>query len=72
MALISPALDRSFIQFLKDCKKNKLFIVGENDDMIPPGRIKALYDQTADPKEWKLIPKANHFWGGHEKLSKPW
>jgi alpha/beta superfamily hydrolase len=36
--------------------------------MIPPGRIKALYDQTADPKEWKLIPEANHFWGGQEKI----
>jgi uncharacterized protein len=68
MALISPALDRSFAQFLKDCKKNKLFVVGEEDDMIPPERTKALYDQSAYPKEWKSIPGANHFWVGQEKI----
>ena len=37
-----------------------LVIAGERDDLIPPGYSKRLHDAWPAPKQWVLVPQADH------------
>jgi alpha/beta superfamily hydrolase len=64
LSLISPMLTDDTIELLAGCTIPKLFIVGENDDTTPPRTIEAAYNNTAKPKQYNLIPQADHFFEG--------
>ena len=42
-----------------------LIIHGENDIFPPPEHAKALFDRALDPREYILIPEANHYFSWH-------
>ena len=67
MALISPAFSGTCSEDLQRCIKSKFFITGEDDDVILPELVKFVYDTANQPKQFKLIPRVDHFWGGFEK-----
>lgn len=65
LALISPVITDDTIEILAGCSKPKLFIVGSNDDVTMPTTIEMAYNSAAEPKQYKLIPQADHFWNGY-------
>lgn len=65
LALISPVITGDSIETLGNCPKSKLFIVGEYDDVTPPEIVEAAYNRAPEPKQYKLITGADHFWGGY-------
>jgi alpha/beta superfamily hydrolase len=67
MALISPVLDDSNIPSLLECNKPKFFIVGEYDDVTPSLIAERVYESMPEPKQYILIPDADHFWNGYVK-----
>jgi alpha/beta superfamily hydrolase len=65
LALISPVITEDSIEKLSHCHKSKMFIVGEYDDVIPPEIVEVAYKKATEPKQYKLINGADHFWGSH-------
>jgi alpha/beta superfamily hydrolase len=66
LALVSPAFMEGGEQ-LKEYIKPKFIIIGENDVMIAPERVKETVEAMQEPKRFELIPGADHFWGGYEE-----
>jgi alpha/beta superfamily hydrolase len=65
LALVSPA----FIyggEELTGYKKPKFIIIGQNDDMIAPEGVAEAVEAMPEPKQFELIPGADHFWAGFE------
>jgi alpha/beta superfamily hydrolase len=65
LALVSPALEfGAGGEKLKDYPKPKFIIIGENDDVIPQGELRELFEAMPEPKRYEAIPGADHFWEG--------
>jgi hypothetical protein len=65
MVGIAPPLEIYDFGFLKECKKRKLFIVGNQDLFCPPSRLEKWYQQLEEPKSLVVIPGADHFFFSH-------
>jgi alpha/beta superfamily hydrolase len=64
LALISPYLDEGGWEALEGYDKPKFVIVGEDDLVIQRDYFLKLAE--AKPEQYRVIPKADHFWGGYE------
>ena len=51
-------------EFLKDCRKPKLFISGARDQFGPRGKLDALLASVPEPKKLVVIEGADHFFEG--------
>src|SRR5260370_395851 len=54
-------------EFLRACAKPKLFISGSRDQFGPPGKLEALVNTFADPKNLVRIEAGDHFFEGRLK-----
>jgi hypothetical protein len=50
--------------FLRDCRKPKLFLSGDHDEFGPHEELERLVAAAADPKELVFIP-GDHYFAGH-------
>jgi uncharacterized protein len=50
--------------FLRECRKPKLFVSGERDPFGPREKLEALFASLAQPKKLVLIRGADHFFEG--------
>ena len=66
LALISPALDGSYIPYLKKYTGPKLIISGTEDNLILPESVAKWSAEAAEPKELEFITGADHFWSGKD------
>jgi alpha/beta superfamily hydrolase len=66
LALVSPALVYGG-ESLKGYKKPKFIIIGENDNMIAPEEVEEAVEAMPKPKQFEIIPGADHFWAGYEE-----
>jgi len=66
LALVSPALVYGG-ESLKEYKKPKFIIIGENDDVIPQQELRELAGEMPEPKQFEVISGADHFWAGFEE-----
>jgi alpha/beta superfamily hydrolase len=67
LALVSPALLDSGWEQLKGYTKPKFLIVGDNDFVIPPRQFQQQVKDVPEPKQFQIIPGADHFWAGFEE-----
>ena len=51
--------------FLRQCRKPKLFISGDHDEFSSPEELTALAEGVPEPKSLVLVPGADHFFAGH-------
>jgi len=51
--------------FLRQCRKPKLFISGDHDEFSSPEELRALAEGVPEPKALVLVPGADHFFSGH-------
>jgi len=65
VAAISPALP-SASPPLRGYVKPKFLIVGSEDTFVSRDRFLSLVEELAEPKEYEVIPGADHFWLGYE------
>ena len=57
--------DRQYTyEFLKTCRKPKLFLSGSHDPFGPIDRVKAALAEAAEPKQLQWIAGADHFFVG--------
>jgi len=66
LALVSPALVYGG-ESLKEYKKPKFIIIGENDNMVAPEEVEEAVEAMPKPKRFEIIPGADHFWAGYEE-----
>jgi alpha/beta superfamily hydrolase len=60
-----PIEDRIYdFEFLRDCKKPKLFVSGSRDQFGPAGKLEALVDTFTEPKKLVRIEAGDHFFEG--------
>lgn len=64
IAGISPLLPE---MTLTGCLKPKLFVFGQDDQVIPVAEAVAQAQATPAPREVMVIPGADHFWWGRER-----
>ncbi len=50
--------------FLRDCRKPKLFVSGGNDQYSPQAALLAAFDNAPEPKELVIVEGADHFFLG--------
>jgi alpha/beta superfamily hydrolase len=50
--------------FLKDCRKPKLFLSGDHDEFGPHEELERIVANAADPKELVFVP-GDHYFAGH-------
>ncbi len=50
---------------LQNCALPKLFLSGDHDQFAPVNRLEQVAASAADPKQFVLIPGADHFFTGH-------
>jgi alpha/beta superfamily hydrolase len=67
MVGIAPPLEIYDFGFLKECKKKKLIIVGNQDLFCPDSRLEKWYQQLEEPKSLAVIPGADHFFFSHSQ-----
>ncbi len=51
--------------WLTSCTFPKLFLSGDHDQYAPVAQLRAVIDSTSEPKQFVLIPEADHFFVGH-------
>lgn len=51
-------------EFLKDCRKPKLFVSGARDQFGPRAKLQSLVDPLPEPKKLVVIEGADHFFEG--------
>jgi alpha/beta superfamily hydrolase len=51
--------------FLSSCQKPKLFVSGAQDQFAPAGELPNVIDAASGPKQFVLVPGADHFFTGH-------
>ena len=60
-----PVDDRVYdFEFLRSCRKPKLFVSGSRDQFGPPGKLEALVNTFAEPKKVVRIEAGDHFFEG--------
>lgn len=68
MAGIAPPLQIYDFGFLKECKKKKMFVVGDRDLFCPRSLLEEWYRQLEEPKNLAIIPGADHFFLFHTRF----
>lgn len=68
MVAIAPPLEMYDFEFLKGCKKRKLFIAGNKDFFCPAALLEKWYGELDEPKSLVMIRGANHFFSFHTHL----
>jgi alpha/beta superfamily hydrolase len=53
---------------LAECKLPKLFLSGDRDQFAPAEELRSAIQAAADPKQFILIPGADHFFSGRLEL----
>ncbi len=66
MIVISPPLSLFDFSHLKNSKKQKYFILGSLDEFAPLNSFIDFYNELYPPKNYKVIPNADHFYLGYE------
>jgi hypothetical protein len=66
LAAVSPPLDTFDFEFLKDCPKPKLLILGDEDDLVSAQELLEFCGNLREPKACAAIEGADHFWWGYE------
>jgi alpha/beta superfamily hydrolase len=66
LALVSPVLAEGGWEALDRYDKPKFVIVGENDFVVPMDSFLKLAGEK--PEQYRVVPKADHFWDGYEEL----
>ena len=51
--------------YLRDCRKPKLFVSGSRDQFGPPERLKKVVELASEPKEMVIVEGGDHFFDGH-------
>ena len=64
LVAIAPPVDRFDFGVLETSDKPKFFIHGEEDELIPIGRVRELYARVPEPKELAVIDAASHLFEG--------
>ena len=68
MVAIAPPLELFDFNFLKGCKKIKLFIAGSRDLWCPTSVLEEWYQKLEEPKSLAIIEGADHFYIFHTHL----
>jgi alpha/beta superfamily hydrolase len=68
MVAIAPPIELYDFEFLKGCRKKKLFIAGDRDLFCPVSQLKAWYQHLEESKSLAVIPGADHFFSFHTHL----
>jgi len=63
IAVVSPVVKPGM---LRDCKKPKLILCGDNDRVVSTTKILKETAEMAEPKTVDIIPGVDHFWVGRE------
>ena len=50
--------------FLRECKKPKLFVSGGNDQYTTEAALQAAFDMASEPKQLVVVPGGDHFFEG--------
>ena len=66
VTLVSPPLEPAQIPQLKECAKPKLIVCGTKDFVVSPEKAELINREAAEPKQFELVPGADHFWLEHE------
>jgi len=61
MVGVAPPLEIYNFEFLKGCRKKKLFIAGNRDFFCPLSILEEWYQGLEEPKSLTIIPGADHF-----------
>ncbi len=61
MVMVAPPLEKSSFEFLKGCKKDKLIIVGSEDEFCPKPILEEWYQSLEEPKSLSVIEGEDHF-----------
>lgn len=64
---IAPTVEFDTFDYLKGCKKYKLFIAGDEDIYCPSDKIKELFKGLDEPKHLFIINGADHFFFDKEQ-----
>jgi alpha/beta superfamily hydrolase len=64
---VAPPLAFGDIGFLGQCRKDKLFIVGDRDQFCSLAKLQEAVARMAEPKALRIVPDADHFFAGHER-----
>jgi alpha/beta superfamily hydrolase len=65
---VAPPLAFADLAFLSQCEKEKLFIVGERDQFCSLAKLQEALARIGEPKTLRIVPGADHFFAGHEKV----
>jgi uncharacterized protein len=65
MVGIAPPLGIYDFGFLKESRKNKLFVVGNQDMYCPLPVLEKWYGELEEPKSLTVLPGADHFFSSH-------
>ena len=68
VALISLPHGQPQVSQLKGCTKPKLMVCGTDDFVVSLDQAKLMSQEAAEPKQFELIPGADHFWLGYEAV----
>ena len=66
LAAISPPLSLFDFEFLKDCLKPKVLILGNKDDFTSTSQFLQFCQHLPEPKDCEITEGADHFWWGYE------
>jgi len=65
---VAPIDDRAYdFDFLRDCRKPKLFVSGTRDQFGAPAQLRSMVGSFSEPKKLVLIDAADHFFEGRLK-----
>lgn len=67
LALISPALEDSGWEHLKEYDKPAYVVFGDSDTVIPLEGFRLYMQDINKPEGYRLISGADHFWWNHEE-----
>jgi alpha/beta superfamily hydrolase len=65
MVAIAPPLEMYDFAFLRECKKKKLLIAGDQDLFCPAPLLKRFYEDLEEPKSLAILPGVDHFFFSH-------
>lgn len=63
---IAPPIDHYDLSFLKEDRKPKLLVCGDNDVYCSVSSLERLFADLQEPKAMAVIPRADHFFVGRE------
>jgi alpha/beta superfamily hydrolase len=67
LALVSPFLPPQYWEQLKGYLKPKLILSGSEDMFVSAHDVTKFAAQLSNPKQFAIIPGADHFWWGYER-----